>query len=134
LWFGVDRYLGLKFVIKGTTRYGWARLTVSMEFYKVSATLKGYAYETIPGKAIIAGATKGPDDGEPAASLNNAHARTRHTPRTGNGSTWTANLAAERVVGFDVVSMVCKEVVHETGFRGEAKSWTEGLCIEEFSC
>jgi hypothetical protein len=65
LWFGVDRYLGLKFVIKGTTHYGWARLTVSMKYYKASATLKGYAYETIPGKPILAGATKGPD--EPAA-------------------------------------------------------------------
>lgn len=61
LWFGVTRYLGLKFVIKGTTHYGWARLTVSMKNYKASATLKGYAYETIPNKPILAGATKGPD-------------------------------------------------------------------------
>jgi hypothetical protein len=36
----------------------------------ITATLTGYAYETIPGKLIIAGATKGPDDAEPAASLN----------------------------------------------------------------
>jgi hypothetical protein len=62
LWFGVTRYLGLKFVIKGTTHYGWARLTVSMKNYKASVTLKGYAYETIPGKPILAGATKGPDE------------------------------------------------------------------------
>jgi hypothetical protein len=28
----------------------------------VDATLTGYAYETIPNRAIIAGKTKGPDD------------------------------------------------------------------------
>jgi hypothetical protein len=61
LWFGVTRYLGLKFVIKGTTHYGWARLTVSMKNFKPSATLKGYAYETIPDKPILARATKGPN-------------------------------------------------------------------------
>ena len=31
-------------------------------FVNVDATLTGYAYETIPKKAIIAGQTKGPDD------------------------------------------------------------------------
>jgi hypothetical protein len=36
----------------------------------ILALLTGYAYETIPGKTIIAGATKGPDDAEPATSLN----------------------------------------------------------------
>jgi hypothetical protein len=61
LWFGVTRYLGLKFVIKGTTHYGWPRLTVSMKNFKPSPTLKGYAYETIPDKPILAGATKGPN-------------------------------------------------------------------------
>jgi hypothetical protein len=69
LWFGVTRYLGLKFVIKGTTHYGWARLTVSMKNFKASATLKGYAYETIPDKPILAGATKGPDK-QAAGSLD----------------------------------------------------------------
>jgi len=62
-----NRYLGLKFHYKGGTHFGWARLNVSGHFL---ATLTGYAYETIPGKAIIAGATKGPDDAEPSASLN----------------------------------------------------------------
>jgi hypothetical protein len=41
---------------------------------KFSATVTGYAYETIPGKAIVAGATKGPDDAEPTAALSS------HTP------------------------------------------------------
>ena len=59
-WFNVtDRYLGLKFVVNGNTHYGWARLSVSSGF--VTATLTGYAYETIPNKSIITGKTKGAD-------------------------------------------------------------------------
>ena len=70
-WVNVqDRYLGLKFQIKGKTHFGWARLNVAVHGTSVIGTLTGYAYETIAGKAIIAGATSGPDDAEPAASLN----------------------------------------------------------------
>jgi hypothetical protein len=72
-WLNVKQaYLGLKFVINGTTHFGWARLKLSVERTSktIKATLTGYAYETIPNKAIITGATKGPDDSEPTASLN----------------------------------------------------------------
>jgi hypothetical protein len=72
-WPGVTQaYLGLKFVIKGKTHFGWARVKVSVNFgtRAITATLTGYAYETIPGKAIIAGATKGLDDAEPTATLS----------------------------------------------------------------
>jgi len=55
-----NRYLGLEFEIGGKTHYGWARLSVDM--YEGESTLTGYAYETIPNKAIIAGKTKGPDE------------------------------------------------------------------------
>jgi len=55
------RYLGLKFKIKGRFHFGWARLTVKTTQRDFTATLTGYAYETIPGKGIIAGKTKGPD-------------------------------------------------------------------------
>jgi len=55
------RYLGLKFRIKGTIHYGWARLNVTVGQSKIIATLTGYAYETIPNKSIIAGKTTGPD-------------------------------------------------------------------------
>ena len=48
-----DRYLGLKFQIKGKTHYGWARLTV--DWIKLSATLTGYAYETVADKPILIG-------------------------------------------------------------------------------
>jgi hypothetical protein len=58
-----NRYLGLKFVIRGKVHYGWARLTVTPTNGKFfTETLTGYAYETIPNKPIITGATTGPDD------------------------------------------------------------------------
>jgi hypothetical protein len=56
-----DRYLGLKFFINGKVHFGWARVTVTTSGKTFTATLTGYAYETIPNKSIIAGKTKGPD-------------------------------------------------------------------------
>jgi len=58
-WLNVrNRYLGLAFKIHGKTHYGWARLNVRGTNY---AVLTGYAYETIPHKAIITGKTHGSD-------------------------------------------------------------------------
>ncbi len=54
-----DRFLGLKFLIKGKTHYGWARLTVVIENQAVNATITGYAYETVPDQPIVTGKTKG---------------------------------------------------------------------------
>jgi hypothetical protein len=62
----------LKFTIKGKTHFGWARLNLTFTSkHLIDAVLTGYAYETIPGKAIVAGQTKGPDDSSiaPTASL-----------------------------------------------------------------
>jgi len=53
-----NRYLGLKFQIKGRFHFGWARVTVTVSD-GITTTLTGYAYETIPGKGIVAGQTKG---------------------------------------------------------------------------
>jgi hypothetical protein len=63
-WLNVTNgYLGLKFTIKGKTHYGWARLTVQVLGQAfIRATLTGYAYETIPGKTIVAGQARGSDD------------------------------------------------------------------------
>jgi hypothetical protein len=62
-WANVQsRYLGLKFKIKGETHYGWARLNVKVQKTVITATLSGYAYETIPNKAIVAGKETGTDD------------------------------------------------------------------------
>lgn len=57
-----DRYLGLKFVVQGRTHYGWARLNVTcLNNETVTATLTGYAYETIANKAIVTGETMEPE-------------------------------------------------------------------------
>ncbi len=59
-WYNArNRYLGLKFEIKGKSHYGWARLNVKGTFDYLTGTLTGYAYETIPNKRITAGKTKG---------------------------------------------------------------------------
>lgn len=64
----VDAYLGLRFVFKGAPHFGWARVRVTKNFthryFQFTAFLTGYAYETIPGKPIIAGATKGQEEQE----------------------------------------------------------------------
>jgi hypothetical protein len=58
-----NRYLGLKFQIKGKTHYGWARLNVTGSgLGTIVATMTGYAYETIPDKALIAGKTSGAEE------------------------------------------------------------------------
>jgi hypothetical protein len=56
-----NRYLGIKFLIGGRFHFGWARLTVTTQGKNFTATLTGYAYETIPRKAIVAGQRKSPD-------------------------------------------------------------------------
>jgi hypothetical protein len=57
-----NRYLGIKLKINGQVNFGWARITITIDDPKraqiSSVLLTGYAYETIPEKPIIAGATK----------------------------------------------------------------------------
>jgi len=66
-----NRYFGLKFKIKGRFHFGWARITVTTTKNSFTALLTGYAYETIPGKAIIAG-DKGPN-GKTVESVSLGH-------------------------------------------------------------
>lgn len=59
----MHRYLGLKFKLHGKDHYGWARFSMVKAFAcnggpAVSATLTGYAYETVAGRSIKAGQTK----------------------------------------------------------------------------
>jgi len=60
-----NRYLGLKFVVRGEIHYGWARFSVTLGHQRqvgdVVGTLTGFAYETIPNKPIIAGRITGTD-------------------------------------------------------------------------
>jgi hypothetical protein len=60
-----NRYLGLKFKINGSIHYGWARLSVHNAGTKITATLTGYAYETVPNRSIQAGQTSGGSATEP---------------------------------------------------------------------
>ncbi len=68
-WVNVsNRYLGLKFTINGETHYGWVRLSVQTEGgTTITATVTGYAYESLPNTPITAGKTQGP--------ANNAESR-----------------------------------------------------------
>ena len=75
-WLNVtDRYLGLAFLIDGKYHFGWARLSVQFRVlaghYFFTATLTGYAYETIAGKVITAGQTGDSDDS--TASLDSSN-------------------------------------------------------------
>jgi hypothetical protein len=72
----VNRYLGVKFLIKGKPHFGWARLTVNVEVGSISGTLTGYAYETIANQPILifgTGVIGDPSSGEkrdaPAATV-----------------------------------------------------------------
>jgi len=69
-------YLGLKFTIKGKIHYGWAQLDTALAGTK-TATLYGYAYETVPNKPIKTGQQQGSDKGveqpDPAARPQPAH-------------------------------------------------------------
>jgi|SRR5579872_4607477 len=53
-----DAYLGLKFKVNGKSHYGWVRLHIEGNVVHS----KGYAYETIPNKPIIAGKTHGKNE------------------------------------------------------------------------
>lgn len=56
-WLGVqDKFLGVAFRINGQVHFGWARLSFSGTALE-QGTLVDYAYETVPGKAIVTGAT-----------------------------------------------------------------------------
>jgi hypothetical protein len=69
-WLNVHgRYLGIRFQIKGKSHYGWARLNLAESRSRFTVVLTGYAYETIPNKAIIAGKTKGSEDVEESNAI-----------------------------------------------------------------
>ena len=57
-----NRYLGLKFVIKGQTHFGWARLNVTCNHGALSPLLTGYAYETVADRPILTGRERGGEE------------------------------------------------------------------------
>ncbi len=50
-----NRYLGLVFIINGEEHFGWARLNLGRFRFNQTATITGYAYESIANKPIRAG-------------------------------------------------------------------------------
>lgn len=96
-----NRYLGFKFKIGNEFHYGWARVSVqtstnaSQGFH---ATLTGYAYETVPGKAIVAGATTDAVETGFAAPETAPHVDAQSTPTASLGmlSLGAAGLSAWR--------------------------------------
>jgi hypothetical protein len=76
-----NRFLGLKFKLNGTFHFGWARLTVtSTPPHGFAVKLMNYAYETIPGKGIIAGQTKELDEIDNSIDQPNPSALRGHIP------------------------------------------------------
>lgn len=58
-----NRYLGLKFDVKGQVHFGWARFNVTcLGGPNVVGLLTGYAYETVPNRPIVTGRRKGSDE------------------------------------------------------------------------
>jgi len=58
-----NRFLGFRFVIHGENHYGWAALSVVKAGFSgskpvISASLNGYAYETVANRPIVAGVTR----------------------------------------------------------------------------
>jgi len=52
-WFHkADRYLGFAFNINGKEHFGWARITVGRFIFNKTATISGYAYETVAGNQL----------------------------------------------------------------------------------
>ena len=63
-----NRFLGVKFLIKGATHYGWVRITVNTKVKgTMSATITEYGYESVAKKSLEAGV--------PGANATNAPVR-----------------------------------------------------------
>lgn len=50
-----NQYLGVRFLIDGEVHYGWIRVSVYTSVNEVSATILGYAYNTVPNQSLKAG-------------------------------------------------------------------------------
>jgi hypothetical protein len=68
-----ERFLGLRFTINGENHYGWAEFRIVRAGFSgskpiISATLSGYAYETVPNRPLVAGVAESVSDGSAAPS------------------------------------------------------------------
>lgn len=78
-WLKVQQsYVGLKFVIQGKVHFGWARINRINGNAGFPAVIDGYAYESVPGKPIVTGKTKGQEGAtiQPASLVHIARGAT----------------------------------------------------------
>jgi len=64
-----DRFVGVKFLIHGTTHYGWVRLslnTTSQNNCTITTAVTAYAYETVANKKITIGSSTSSDEEQPS--------------------------------------------------------------------
>jgi hypothetical protein len=94
-WLNVDhRYLGFVFTVSGQIHYGWAELSVNTTFGKpITAVLEGYAYETAPDTAILAG-EKGKESAEPGSAAPPQDAASAPGPLKKDGLDSPASMAS----------------------------------------
>jgi hypothetical protein len=64
-YFAPNHFLGVKFLIKGQTHYGWIR--IGGNYTGIPNEITEYAYETVANKPIAAGATSGTPGTDEAA-------------------------------------------------------------------
>lgn len=60
-WLGKTGYMGLQFDADGETHFGWVHMTAYDEF--PGMTIHSWAYETVSGQGIVAGAIPEPSSG-----------------------------------------------------------------------
>jgi hypothetical protein len=64
-WVAKDAFLGVKFLINSETHFGWVRLSVTAgrDVSSFSATITGYAYNTVANQGVITGVPGAPVSG-----------------------------------------------------------------------
>ncbi len=87
-------YMGFKFLIGGEIHYGWARVEVKATFLHLSATLTGYAYETVANRPILTGFTHGTMDATSEPSQEMQAPATRSLGQLALGAAASARRAA----------------------------------------
>jgi hypothetical protein len=83
-WLTVETaYLGLKFVVNGEVHYGWARIKLVSPGAVNSASIYGYAYESVPDQTIVTGQTSGtPGENSQVSQPNPAPSTHDNKPQT----------------------------------------------------
>ena len=90
-------YLGLKFTVNGEVHYGWARVIVKATPLSITATLTGYAYETIPNRGILTGLTQGTLDDTAVSEASAQEGQAAEPATLGRLAQGATGLAAWRV-------------------------------------